>query len=121
MSINTILLLLLAIIVSAGIAFYQYLYKAKNKSPLYLFLTALRFSSLFLVLLLLINPIITKSNYETIKTILPVVIDNSESITFLKQNEIAKEISQKIAENPKLKEKYQIQLFSFDEELNTDK
>lgn len=120
MSINTILLLLLAIIVSAGIAFYQYLYKANYKSPLHLFLTFLRFTSLFLVLLLLINPIITKNTYETLKTPLPIVVDNSESIEFLKQSKIAKELSQKISKNSKLQEKYEVQLFSFDQDLNTD-
>lgn len=120
MSINTILLLLLAIIVSAGIAFYQYLYKANYKSPLHLFLTFLRFTSLFLVLLLLINPIITKNTYETLRTPLPIVVDNSESIEFLKQSKIAKELSQKISKNSKLQEKYEVQLFSFDQDLNTD-
>ncbi|MFK7031151.1 hypothetical protein [Flavobacterium oreochromis] len=118
MSINTILLLLLAIIVSAGIAFYQYLYKANYKSRLYLFLAFLRFASLFLVLLLLINPIISKTTYETTKTPLPIIVDNSESIEFLNQNKIAKEVSQKIFENSKLQEKYQVQLFSFDQDLN---
>ncbi|MFK7049022.1 hypothetical protein FLACOL_02686 [Flavobacterium columnare] len=120
MAIKTILLLLLAIIVSAGIAFYHYLYKVNKKSRLQLFLAFLRFSSLFFVLLLLINPIITKSTYEITKTPLPIVVDNSESIEFLKQSKITKELSKKISENSKLQEKYQIQLFSFDQDLNTD-
>ncbi|SHI86163.1 hypothetical protein [Flavobacterium terrae] len=121
MSINTILLLLLALIVSAGIAFYQYLYKANNKSYMYLLLAFLRFASIFLVLLLLINPIISRKTYETQKTPLPIVVDNSESIAFLNQDKNATELSKILAENPKLQEKYQIQLYSFDEEFNSDR
>lgn len=121
MAINTILLILLALIVAAGIAFYQYLYKAKNKSRLHLFLAFLRFSSIFLVLLLIINPIFSRKTYETQKTPLPIVVDNSESISFLNQDAKAKEIAQLLNSNPILQEKYQLQLFSFDEDFNSDK
>ena len=121
MSINTILLLLLALLVSAGIAFYQYLYRANYKSKLHLFLAFLRFASIFLVLLLLINPIISRKTYETQKTPLPVIVDNSESIVFLGQDKKAKEIADLFSSNKRLQEKYQLQLFSFDEEFSTDK
>ncbi|WP_428225313.1 hypothetical protein [Flavobacterium sp.] len=121
MSINTILLLLLALLVAAGIAFYHYLYKANYKSKLHLSLAFLRFASLFLVLLLLINPVITQKNYETLKTPLLIVVDNSESISFLKQDAKAKKIAQRLEENENLKEQYQVQLFSFDEDFNSDK
>lgn len=131
MAINTILLLLLALIVSAGIAFYQYLYtrtqganwrsKAKNHSRLNRFLAFLRFLSIFLILLLLINPVISRKTYETQKTPLPVIADNSESIAFLNQNQQAKSISDLITNNEKLKEKYDLQFFSFDEDLNSGK
>lgn len=121
MAINSILLLLLALIVSAGIAFYQYLYKANYKSRLHLFLAFLRFASIFLILLLLINPIISRKTYETQKTPLPIVVDNSESISFLKQDKNAKEIAELLNSNSKLQDKYQVQLFSFDEEFNSDK
>ncbi|WP_136666570.1 VWA domain-containing protein [Flavobacterium sp. H122] len=121
MTINTILLLLLTLIVSAGIAFYQYLYKANYKSRLHLFLAFLRFASIFLVLLLLINPIISRKTYETQKTPLPIVVDNSESVSFLNQDKKAKEIADLLSSNSKLQEKYQVQLFSFDEDFNADK
>jgi hypothetical protein len=120
MSINTILLLLLALIVAAGIAFYQYLNKANYKSKLYLFLAFLRFSAVFLILILLINPIISRKKYEIQKTPLPIIVDNSESIAFFNQDKNVLEISKKIQSNAKLKEKYQIQLFSFDEDMSSN-
>lgn len=121
MSINTILLLLLALLVAAGIAFYHYLYKANHKSRLYLFLAFLRFSSIFLVLVLLINPIISSKTFEIQKTPLPIVIDNSESISFLKQDKKTREIADIFETNSKLQEKYQLQLFTFDEDFNSNK
>lgn len=120
MTTSTILLLFLSVIISGIVAFYQYLYKVKNKSRLHLFLAFLRFASIFLVLLLLINPIISKKTYETQKTPLPIVVDNSESISFLNQDKKAKEIADLLNSNSKLQEKYQVQLFSFDEEFNSD-
>src|SRR6476620_8866935 len=99
MSINTILLLLLALIVAAGIAFYQYLYRANYKSKLHLFLSFLRFAAIFLILVLLINPIISRKTYETQKTPLPIVVDNSESISFLNQDKKTKELAELIAQD----------------------
>jgi len=121
MSINTISLLLLAIIVAAGIAFYQYLYKANYKSKLHLLLAFLRFASIFLILLLLINPLVSRKTYETQKTPLPVVVDNSESISFLNQAQKAKQLSELIAQDKDLQEKYEVKLFSFDEDFYSDK
>lgn len=121
MSISTILLLMLSVVISGIVSFYQYLYKANNKSRLHLLLAFLRFTSIFLVLLLLINPIISRKTYETQKTPLPIVLDNSESIAFLNQDKNATELSKILTENSKLQEKYEIQLFSFDEGFNSDK
>lgn len=114
MTTNTILLLLLSLLIAGGLSFFQYLYKVKNKSNVYLFLTFLRFFSIFSVLLLLINPIITTSTTEIIKTPLPVVVDNSNSISFLKSKEKATELIQKITSNKALQDKYEVQTYLFD-------
>lgn len=121
MNSSIILLLILSLIISAGIAFYQYLYKANYKSKLHLFLAFLRFASIFLILLLLINPIISRKTYETQKTPLSIVVDNSESISFLNQAQKAKELSELIAQDKDLQEKYEVKLFSFDEDFYSDK
>lgn len=117
MTTNTILLLVLSVIIAAGLSFYQYLYKVKNQSKLYWFLAFLRFISWTMVFILLINPIVSIKKNITTKTPLPIIIDNSKSISELKASNQASELYKKIYENSAIKEKYDVQLFSFDEEL----
>ena len=119
MTTSTILLLILSVIIAAGLSFYQYLYKVKNQSKLYWFLAFLRFISLFSIFLLLINPIISRKITEIRKTPLPIVVDNSKSISELKATKEASELYLKIAENKAITEKYDVQLFSFAEEFQS--
>ena len=119
MTTSTILLLLLSVIIAAGLSFYQYLYKVKNQSKLYWFLAFLRFISLFSIFLLLINPIISRKITEIKKTPLPIVVDNSKSISELKATKEASELYLKITENKAITEKYDVQLFSFSEEFQS--
>ena len=117
MTLNTIFLLILAIIFAAGLSFYQYLYKTKIKSKTVIALAALRFLAIFGLLLLLINPIITRHSLETIKAPLPIVIDNSSSITDLKANKIAEQTFELLQNSSELKTKFDLQLFVFDSDF----
>jgi hypothetical protein len=117
MTTNTILLLLLSLIIAGGLSFFQYYYKAKTKSKVNLVLAFLRFLSIFGILLLLINPIITRKTLETIKTPLPIVVDNSSSIVDLKANESALELYKKLSQNKDLQEKFDVQTYKFDSEF----
>lgn len=117
MTTNTLLLLLLSIVIAGGLSYFQYLYKAKSQSKVYWFLAFLRFASIFGFLLLLINPIISKTELEVVKTPLPVVVDNSSSITFLKAKTQAKEVYQQLISNKELQKKFEIQSFLFDATL----
>ena len=99
MTTATVLLILLSIVIAGGLSFFQYYYKAKSKSKINLLLAFLRFLSIFGILVLLINPIITKNTLEIVKTPLALVIDNSNSISFLNAKEKALELYQKIAKN----------------------
>jgi hypothetical protein len=117
MTITTILLLLLSLIVASGLSYYQYFYKAKNKSKLNLFLALLRFLSLFGIILLLINPIITRNTLEIIKPSLAIVVDNSSSITALDASKKALEVYDALVSNSALKEKFEIQSYRFDMEF----
>ena len=119
MTTTTFLFLLLSVIIAAGLSFYQYLYKVKNQSKLYWFLAFLRFVSLFSIFLLLINPIISRKINEIKKAPLPIVVDNSKSISELKATKEAAELYLKIVKNKAITEKYDVQLFSFDDEFKS--
>lgn len=114
---NTILLILLSVLIAGGLSFFQYFFRAKNKSKTNLLLAFLRFFSIFGILLLLINPKITSNTFEIVKTPLPIVVDNSSSIFELKANETSLEIYKKLISNKDLREKFEIQSYQFSNEF----
>ena len=117
MTTNTILLILLSVLIAGGLSFFQYFFRAKNKSKTNLLLAFLRFFSIFGILLLLINPKITSNTFEIVKTPLPIVVDNSSSIFELKANETSLEIYKKLISNKDLREKFEIQSYQFSNEF----
>ncbi|WP_426485144.1 hypothetical protein [Flavobacterium sp. 2] len=119
MTTNTIFLLLLSLIIAGGLSYFQYFFKAKNKSNLIWFLAFLRFLAIFALLVLLINPIISKSSLEITKTPLAIAVDNSSSIEALKSDKKAVESYQKLISNPALKEKFDIQSYQFDADFKS--
>ncbi len=114
----TIFYLILALIIAGGLSFYQYLYKNPSKTKITFLLFLLRFFSVFGLLLLLINPIITKNNFEIQKTPLCLVIDNSASIIDLKANNNALKVFKTIAENTAIKNKFELQTYQFDSDFS---
>jgi len=117
MTTNAILLLLLSLIIAGGLSFFQYYYKAKTNSNVNLVLAFLRFVSIFGILLLLINPIISRNTFEIIKTSLPIVVDNSSSIIDLKAKETVLELYKKLSQNKNLQEKFDVQSYRFDSDF----
>jgi len=111
------LLLFFAIIIAGGLSFFQYFYKSNSKSKVTYLLAILRFISIFGLLLLLINPIISRKTYEIVKTPLEIVADNSASIIDLKANEVTEELFKKISENPTLNDKFEVQKYQFDNQF----
>jgi hypothetical protein len=116
---NTILLLLLSIAIAGGLSYFQYFYIASSKSKVTKILAFLRFLSIFGILLLLINPILSRKTFETIKTPLAIVVDNSKSIADLKADKTSKELFEKLNANAYLKEKFDIQSYKFDSEFQS--
>ena len=114
---TTILLLILSVLIAAGLSYFQYFFKAKSKSNLVKFLAVLRFLAIFGILVLLINPIISKKTFETIKTPLVIAVDNSNSIVELKADAVTKELYEKLSENTDLAAKFDIQSYKFDSEF----
>lgn len=117
MTTNTILLIVLSLVIAFGVSFFQYFYKVKSRSKVTLLLAFLRFFSIFGLLLLLINPIITRKTTETVKTPLPIVIDNSASMADLKSDKKALELFNKLKSNADLADKFDVQTYQFDEDF----
>ncbi|CAL66736.1 hypothetical protein [Christiangramia forsetii] len=117
MDINTLLYIALALIVALGFAFFQYLYKKNDKIKKdYIFFT-LRTLALFLVLLILINPKITSTEFEINKPELVVLADNSQSISYLEEEESFRNISEFLAGNEKIQENFEVSQLYFGEKL----
>lgn len=117
MNSSTIIFLLLSVIIAGGLSYYQYFFKAKSKSNTNLLLAFLRFLSIFGILLLFINPIISRKTIEVVKTPLPIVIDNSASIKDLKADQQALEVFNAISKNSALQEKFEVQTYQFDTDV----
>ncbi len=114
MTTTTLLLLLLSVIVACAVVFFQYFYKAKNQSNVTWLLAFLRFIAVFGLLVLLINQILSRKTFDTIKTPLPIVVDNSSSIADLKASETALSLYKTLTSNSALREKFDIQSYRFD-------
>ena len=119
MTSNTILLIFLSLLIAGGYSYYNYFYKAKIKLKVHLVLALLRFITVFSILLLLINPIITNKTLEIIKTPLVIAVDNSSSISNLKATQTAAELYENLSSNSELKDKYDIQSYRFDSDFES--
>ncbi len=116
MDFTTILFLSLAAIFALGFAFFQYLYKAKAGQIKYIFF-GLRTASVFVLLLLLINPEISTTTYETQKANLILLADNSESIFQLEQEEELSSLIDSLNADSKLQERFELSTLAFGENL----
>jgi hypothetical protein len=114
MTTNAVLLVILSLFVAGGLSFFQYYYKVKNRSKLILFLAFLRFVSIFCVLLLLINPIISRDSTEIVKPSLSIVVDNSSSIVAFNADKTAIEAYTEIVNDKGLLDKFDVQSYRFD-------
>ena len=116
MNLSSFFILVGIVLVAVGISYYHYLYKAKSKSKTILFLAFLRFCSVFILLLLLWNPLVTATKYEEYKTPLPIIFDNSSSISELKAGEQAQDLYNQLQASKELSSKYAIQYLGVDAE-----
>jgi len=119
MTASTILLLVLSAFAAFGLSFYQYLFKAKKRGRLFFFLAFLRFTTLFAIFILLINPVITTKDLKIVKTPLPVVVDNSQSIKELGADKVTQVLTEKLLSNKGLKDKYDVQFYTFSDGFET--
>ena len=113
MNTDIILYIILAGIIALSLALFQYIYKSKKRSKIYILLTFLRFVTVFSVLLLLINPKFDKITYFNEKPNLIIAVDNSESVSYLKQDSKTKELVAKLKSNKDLNERFNLEFYRF--------
>jgi energy-coupling factor transporter transmembrane protein EcfT len=117
METEKLLLIILAVFVALFIAVFQYLWKNTARSQLDYWLSFFRFLTIFLILLLLINPSFKKNNIEIIKPNLLVAVDNSKSIKYNSQNDVVQNFVEKIKKDSELNDKYNISFYGFGSNL----
>ncbi|CAM1340272.1 VWA domain-containing protein [Tenacibaculum aestuarii] len=114
----TIIYIVLAVLISVAIAFFQYFYKVKRTPKVHILLFSLKALSLFLIGLLLINPKIKTLEIENSKPVLSVLVDNSLSTQFFKEEENVRKVLSEIKEDEGIQEKFDVQYFSFGKEVD---
>ncbi len=119
MSTTTLLYIILAGIIALFLALFQYWFSAKQKGKQLMLYTFLRFISIFSLLLLLINPKFEQISFFNEKPNLVLVVDNSESIAYLKQDSNAITILNELTNNEELKKRFEIDRYTFGNGLNT--
>ncbi len=118
MQTTTIIYLILAVLFSSAASWLLYFYKNNAIRKIEYVLFALRSISIFLVLLLLINPIIERNKITNEFPILSVLVDNSLSIKYFNKEKEVLDIVKKIQSNTALKEKFDVQFYQFGKSLN---
>ncbi|WP_405198622.1 hypothetical protein [Christiangramia sp. LLG6405-1] len=118
MNIQIILLITLALLIALGFSFFQNLYKNTKSSGNYA-LFGLRSFSIFLILLLLINPKITHTERIQVKEKLVILSDASESIKILQKDSVLQNFQNKILSSEKLNDKFEIINYNFGRGLLT--
>jgi hypothetical protein len=117
MTTETYLWIALAAVFAVALAFYMYGFRSKLSRPLQWLFGALRFLTVFVVLLLLINPKIIQKSYQTVKPNLVVLADNSSSIRYLEQEETVTSAVSTLQKHSQLNEKFDIDFYTFGNEL----
>ena len=118
MQTQTIILIILAFLIALSIALFQYIYKSKKRTIIYWGLAGLRFFAIFAILLLLINPKFDSVTFFNEKPNLVVAVDNSESVSFLKQDSKVLNLVQQIKTNKKINEEFNVEFFNFGTAVN---
>ncbi len=110
--------MILALLLSFSIAYFQYYFREKNTHKITIILFFLRVLSVFMMLILLINLIIENEVYTNEKPILSLLIDNSKSIDFLKESKNVSDLLSEFNSNTKINNKFSQNQFQFGKGLD---
>ncbi len=113
MAAETVLYIIIAAVIAFAVAVFMYGYKARESGRLRWIFGLLRFLSLFALLLLIINPKFRSETYNVEKPKLPVLVDNSGSVTELGQQDNVRSLVELLRENSDLNDKFDVRFFSF--------
>jgi len=114
---ENILWIIAITIIALLVAVFQYFFKAKRKSKKTILFAFLRFLSVFTLLLLLVNPKITITNSKQHKPELTVLVDQSASISYLKQEAQVNDVITAITKSKDLADKFEISIYGFGDQL----
>ena len=114
---TTLIFIVLAVLLSLAIAFFQYFHKTKSNLKINIVLFSLKSVSLFLLFLLFINPKIKIIETENIKPILSVLVDNSISTKYFKSDKKITSLLEKVKKNDAIQSKFDVQYFSFGNQI----
>ena len=117
MEAKTVLLIILAAVLALVVVVFQYYYKTKRKDKITLLLAFLRFTGVFGILLLLINPKFSSTSYTLEQPNLVVLVDNSSSV--VEDSGTIEEIRSAIDETKELKERFKLTSYSFGSDIET--
>lgn len=109
----TLIYIILALLISVAIAFFQYFFKEKRQSKIHMFLFILKTLSLFFIGLLLINPKIKNTKITDVKPVLSLLIDNSFSVKHFKEANNIKRFVNDIEQHKELNKKFDVNFFTF--------
>ncbi len=113
MNLETILYIVIAAIISLIVTVFIYGYKTKYSVRLLWIFGLLRFTTLFSILVLLINPTFDSETYSIEKPKLPVLLDNSFSVASLDQTQKVINVVEKLKQNKALNDKFDILYYEF--------
>lgn len=116
MQVETLLYIIIAGITALLLALFQYIYKSKKKklNPIFSFL---RFITIFSILLLIINPKFEKVTLFNEKPNLVIVVDDSESVKHLEQDQNVNQLLASLKNNTELNDKFNLDFYSFGAEF----
>ncbi|MDG1529415.1 MAG: VWA domain-containing protein [Polaribacter sp.] len=117
MQTTTIIYLIGALLFSLAISWLLYFYKSKELRKVDYFLFGLRTISVFLLFLLLVNPVIERQELIKEKPILSVLVDNSLSVKHFKSEKKVTDFVNLIENNSAINNKFDVQFFKFGENI----
>ncbi|MCA0931945.1 hypothetical protein LCM02_05750 [Lutimonas saemankumensis] len=119
MNFTSIILSVLALILSALIVFYQYFFRNRINRQHWV-LAAFRFVAMLAVMLLLINPTVEKKTVTLVKPKLFLAIDNSASMNRPEIDQELKSFIDDLNEDADLNNRFEVSTFLFGERLVSD-